>query len=56
VRISIGDRDKMVTLEESIRVYRLLEKGEFQVFPNTPHPLEKAPVDKLAEAIIDFFL
>jgi pimeloyl-ACP methyl ester carboxylesterase len=56
VRISIGDKDKMVTLEESIRIYRLLEKGEFQVFPKTPHPLEKAPFDKLAEAIIDFFL
>jgi pimeloyl-ACP methyl ester carboxylesterase len=55
VRISIGDRDKMVSLEESIRVYRLLENAEFQVFPGTPHPLEKAPVDKLAEAIIDFF-
>jgi len=56
VRIGIGDRDKMVTLEESIRVYRLLENGEFQVFPNTPHPLENAPVQKLAEAIVDFFL
>lgn len=56
VRISIGDRDKMVTLEESIRVYRLLERGELQVFPNTPHPLEKAPVQKLVKAIIDFFL
>lgn len=55
VRISIGDRDQMVTLEESIRVYRLLEKGEFQVFPNTPHPLEKAPVSRLANAIADFF-
>jgi pimeloyl-ACP methyl ester carboxylesterase len=55
VRISIGDRDQMVTLEESIRVYRLLKKGEFQVFPNTPHPLEQAPIQKLAEAIIDYF-
>lgn len=55
VRLGIGDRDEMVTLEESIRIYRLLEKGEFQVFPKTPHPIEKAPVQKLAEAIIDFF-
>jgi pimeloyl-ACP methyl ester carboxylesterase len=55
VRISIGDRDKMVTLEESIRIYRLLKKAELQVFPNTPHPLEKAPVRKLADAITDFF-
>jgi pimeloyl-ACP methyl ester carboxylesterase len=55
IRMSIGDRDKMVTLEETIRIYRLLERGELQVFPNTPHPLEKAPVDKLGEAIIDFF-
>jgi pimeloyl-ACP methyl ester carboxylesterase len=55
VRISIGDRDKMVTLEESIRIYRLLERGELQVFPNTPHPLEKAPAGKLADAMIEFF-
>jgi pimeloyl-ACP methyl ester carboxylesterase len=55
VRIGIGDRDQMVTLEESIRIYRLLERGELQVFPDTQHPLEKAPVQKLAEAIIDFF-
>jgi pimeloyl-ACP methyl ester carboxylesterase len=55
VRIGIGDRDKMVTLEESIRVYRLLEKGELQVFPDTPHPLEKVPARKIADAIIDFF-
>jgi pimeloyl-ACP methyl ester carboxylesterase len=55
VRIGIGDRDQMATLEESIRVYRMLRNGELQVFPDTPHPLEKAPVGKLADAIIDFF-
>jgi pimeloyl-ACP methyl ester carboxylesterase len=55
VRISIGDKDQMVTLEESIRIFRLLKKGELQVFPGTPHPLEKTPVGKLAEAIVDFF-
>ena len=55
VRISIGDRDRMVTLEESIRIYRLLENGELQVFPQTSHPLERAPIEKLAEAIINFF-
>lgn len=55
VRISIGDSDNMVTLEESIRVYRLLEKGELQVFPNTQHPLEKVPLQRVADAVVDFF-
>jgi hypothetical protein len=55
VRISVGDRDKMVDLEQSIKAYRFLERGEFQVFPATPHPLEKVHMPRLGAAILDFF-
>jgi pimeloyl-ACP methyl ester carboxylesterase len=56
VRIGVGDRDKTAGLDESIRIYHLLQKGEFQVFPGTPHPLEKVSMQMLADAIWDFFL
>lgn len=55
VRIGLGDRDSMVNLDESVWAYRLLQAGEFQVFPGTPHPLEKVSVNRLAVAITDFF-
>lgn len=56
VRIGVGDRDKMVTLEESMAVFRALPQGEFQVLPNTPHQLERVMVDWVAEAIQEAFL
>ena len=55
VRLGLGDRDQMVTLEETAAVYRRLPKGELQVLPATPHPLERAPWLRLAHAIQDCF-
>lgn len=54
VRLSVGDRDKLVSIEESLAMYRPLPNGTFQVFPNTPHPLDKAPIPILANALRDF--
>ena len=55
VRIGVGDRDNMVSLEESIKVYRSLPKGELQVFPATPHPMEKVALSKLVYSLKEFF-
>jgi len=55
VRIGVGDRDDMVGIEESVGIYRSLQEGELQIFPGTPHPLEKVPLAKLSQALIDFF-
>ncbi len=54
-RIGVGDRDKMVSIEESVEAYRLLPRGELQIFPKAPHPLEKVPLSNLVHAMIDFF-
>jgi pimeloyl-ACP methyl ester carboxylesterase len=54
VRIGIGDRDATVTVEESAAVSRILQNGELEVLPGTPHPLEKVPVERLARSIIEF--
>ena len=54
VRIAVGDRDATVSVEESAEVSRLLPRGELQVLPATPHPLEKVSVRRLARAILEF--
>lgn len=56
VRVAVGDRDNTVGVEESRSVFRALPSGQLAVLPNTSHPLEKAPTDLLAKAIIDFFV
>lgn len=48
-------RDDMVGIEESTEAYRTLPKGELQIFPATPHPLEKAPFPYLAHSMVKFF-
>ncbi|MCI0710510.1 MAG: alpha/beta hydrolase [Chloroflexi bacterium] len=55
VRVSLGDRDKMVTLDETVHVYQQLSNAEFQVFPSTPHPINQVAMPVLAEAINTYF-
>jgi pimeloyl-ACP methyl ester carboxylesterase len=47
----LGDRDKMVTLEETVAVYKQLPNAQFGVLPGTPHALEQADLSFLAEMI-----
>ena len=51
----IGDRDKMVTIEETTEVYKNLKNGRLLVLPETPHPLEKVNHERLKYEIISFF-
>jgi esterase/lipase len=53
--ISIGDKDSMVTLEETIAVYRQLKNANFFVLPNTQHPIEKVELERLSKEIKLFF-
>jgi pimeloyl-ACP methyl ester carboxylesterase len=53
VRIGVGDRDTTVSVEESAGVARVLPRGELEVFPSTPHPIEKVDVARLARAIAE---
>lgn len=54
VRVGLGDRDAMVTIDETVNVYRALQNGQLQIFPNTPHPFEKSDTKKLAMEIKEF--
>jgi pimeloyl-ACP methyl ester carboxylesterase len=56
VRLTLGDKDVMVSFEETVAAYRVMRLGELQIFPATPHPLDKISPVLLAEAIIHFFV
>jgi len=55
VLIGIGDSDTMVTLEETIEVYRSIPNASLIVMPNTPHPIEKIDCSRLGAEIEKFF-
>jgi len=40
VLLMLGDRDKMVSLEETREVYQKLPDAQLAVLPGTPHPVE----------------
>jgi pimeloyl-ACP methyl ester carboxylesterase len=46
--IMLGDRDKMVTLDETLEVYKTLPNAQLSVLPNTAHPIEMVDPGRLA--------
>lgn len=55
VRIIVGDRDRTVGVPEAHEVFRALPQGQMEVFPATPHELERVPPDQLARTLVTFF-
>jgi pimeloyl-ACP methyl ester carboxylesterase len=56
VRYGLGDRDEMVTLDETARFYRATPGAELVVLPGTRHPIEKVRPHLLVEQIRSFLL
>lgn len=56
VLLLLGDRDKMVSLEETVEVYKNLPTAQLAVLPNTAHPVEVVNTDRLANEIRTFLL
>ena len=54
VLLVLGDRDKMVSQEETMAVYRQLQQGQYCVLPATAHPIESVDPE-LIECIIRRF-
>ena len=52
VRLMVGDRDKMVTMEETIAAYHALRNASLAVLPGTPHPLDAADAGLLAKLVL----
>ncbi len=56
VLLMLGDRDKMVTLDETVEVYKNLPKAQLAILPNTAHPIEMVNTDRLSNEIKSFLL
>jgi pimeloyl-ACP methyl ester carboxylesterase len=54
VLLLLGDRDKMVSLDETVAVYKLLPNAALCVLPNTDHPIEKVEVERIAFEVEGF--
>jgi pimeloyl-ACP methyl ester carboxylesterase len=53
--IMLGDRDKMVSLEETVAVYKALPNAQLSILPGTPHPIESVNVEHLS-FMLKYFL
>lgn len=50
----LGDKDKMVTAEETMAVQKALPNAAFRLLPDTPHPIEQVDHQMLASIIDEF--
>lgn len=55
VQVMVGDKDNMVTLEESLEVYRSLPNAKLAVLPDTKHPMDKVRPKLLLDLMKDFW-
>ena len=51
VLLMLGDRDKMVSLDETVEVYKNLPLAQLAILPNTPHPIQMVNQARLAYEI-----
>lgn len=54
VLIGLADKDTMVSLDETIAVYKQLKNGAMYILPNTKHPIETVKVELLGQIIKEF--
>lgn len=52
--VLLGDRDKMVGLDETVNAYRSLPAAQMGMLPNTQHPIEQVNLDLLAFMVQQF--
>jgi pimeloyl-ACP methyl ester carboxylesterase len=52
--VMVGDRDKTVSIEETLEVYRSIPAGKLAILPGTAHPFEKVDTALLANLITAF--
>lgn len=54
--LMLGEKDTMVTLEETIATVNDLPNSTLSILPATPHPIEQVNTSLLAEKLIRFLL
>lgn len=52
--LMVGDRDAVVSLDETTRAAKALRNGRLVVLPETPHPFEQVDARRVAGHLLDF--
>jgi pimeloyl-ACP methyl ester carboxylesterase len=52
--LMVGDRDAIVSLDETTRAANVLPNGRLAVLPETPHPFEQVDARRVADHLLDF--
>lgn len=52
--VGLGDKDQMVTLEETVGVYKTLPNANMYMLPNTKHPIEQLNTALFVELVKEF--
>jgi pimeloyl-ACP methyl ester carboxylesterase len=52
----LGDKDKMISLEETVAVHKALPNATFKSLPDTNHPIEQIDVNLLSSLIREFVI
>lgn len=52
--LMLGDKDKMVTLDETLKIYKNLPHAQLAVLPNTAHPIEMVNMESLVNELKTF--
>lgn len=55
IRLMVGDRDTVVTVDETVTAARAMPNAQAAVLPGTPHPFEHVRLPLLAALLNDFF-
>ena len=54
VLLLLGDRDKMVTLDETRNIFQLLPSASLGILPNTPHAIEQTDAEQVVFLVKKF--
>ena len=52
--LMLGDRDKMVSQEETVTIYKSIPNAQLAILPGTPHPIEQVDTTQLADKLRRF--
>lgn len=55
VLLLLGDKDQMVSYEETTATAQQLQKGSVEILSDTVHPIEQVNITMLSEKILSFF-
>lgn len=55
VRLAVGDRDTMTSLDETASAFRQIPNASLIVLPQTPHPIEKVDIERVKDELRLFF-